>query len=158
MSRVAMSDRGMTSTTGALDGPFDTAVSSSPSPDIRPELLVAIHTVVNVTTPPATMVVNLRVQGRPARTYRFPNIRTAAEAALLALTHLVRSLGARTHVKLGLDDWTVARVLGREIEPSPWLAGVARVLLDEMAARDVSIEVQHIDLGDCVASEPAGDG
>jgi hypothetical protein len=148
----------------SVDGPLDDlraaldAGSSSQTPEARHELLVAIHTVVDVTTRPRTIVVRLRAQGRSERVHRFQTITTTTEATLLALTHLVRGLDAPTRLVLGLDDPTVARVLDREIEPPPWLSGVARALFDEMDARDVAIEIEHIDLGDCIAPEPTGDG
>jgi hypothetical protein len=148
----------------SVDGPLDDlraaldAGSSSQTPEARHELLVAIHTVVDVTTRPPTITVRLRAQGRPEKVYRLKHARTTAEATLLALTHLVRSLGAPTRVLVGLDDPTVARILDREIEPPPWLSGVAAVLYREMAAHDVAVEIEHLDLGDCMAPEPIGHG
>jgi hypothetical protein len=114
----------------------------------RPELLVAVTTAVDVTTQPPTVTARLRAQGRPARAYRFQSGQTAAEATLLVLTDLVRSLDAPTRMLVGLDDPAVARILDREIEPPPWLIGVAQALFEEMIRGSVTIEVAHLDLAD----------
>ena len=122
----------------------------------RPELLVGIDTWVNAATRVPQIVVRLRVRGRPEQVFRSRTAGSCTEGTLWALLQLVRELDRPVHLRVGLDDPLAARLITERVDPPSWVRRVFGWLEHEALLGDHELTVEHLTLGDTIASIPLG--
>ena len=134
------------------------ATPAPAAPDQRPVVEVALRSDVDTSVYPPIVVVRLTVRGQPPRVYRGQRSGTASEASLAVLAYVVRRLPEPMRISLCVDDPTVDRILAGAAPTPPWLRRATLELSSQMALGDVSIHVDCLDLGDCLAPPPHGVG